>query len=229
MKIISLYGGRDGIGKTLICKELGIKLSEMGKKVLLIDSDLEFADLSSSFKINYNKSIFDLKNYLRKTKLENMDNSIKKSFLKELSNNLFILPMIFNEKEIDFNEEDMINILNFCKSFDFEYMIIDTTINFKNYNNPILVNSDVVYLVTLPEFYSLDDSNYMLNVLKEKNIPTKNFKLIFNKYKNEKKEKDMLFETSEFLKLPVSYIFCYHKNLINLEKEIFEFSLFNLY
>jgi len=45
-KIITVASGKGGVGKTTLTANLGIALSQMGKKVLLVDADIAMANLS---------------------------------------------------------------------------------------------------------------------------------------------------------------------------------------
>ena len=44
-QVLSVISGKGGVGKTLLTAALGIQLSRMGKKVLLIDGDMGLRNL----------------------------------------------------------------------------------------------------------------------------------------------------------------------------------------
>jgi septum site-determining protein MinD len=45
-RVITIASGKGGTGKTTITANLGVALSKLGKKVLLIDADVAMANLS---------------------------------------------------------------------------------------------------------------------------------------------------------------------------------------
>jgi flagellar biosynthesis protein FlhG len=51
-RVISIGGGKGGIGKSLISANLGIELARRGKKVILVDADLGGANLHTTLGID---------------------------------------------------------------------------------------------------------------------------------------------------------------------------------
>ncbi len=63
-KIISVGGGKGGVGKTCFAANIGISLALKGKKVVLVDADIEGANLHTFVGINYpQKSLDDYINF----------------------------------------------------------------------------------------------------------------------------------------------------------------------
>jgi pilus assembly protein CpaE len=58
--MICVLGPKGGIGKTLTCCNLGISLLEMGKRVVLVDLDLQFGDLALSLGLTPQGTVHDL-------------------------------------------------------------------------------------------------------------------------------------------------------------------------
>ncbi|MCK9613197.1 MAG: AAA family ATPase [Bacteroidales bacterium] len=98
MKTITFYSYKGGVGRTLALANIAKRLSEFGKKVCLIDFDLEAPGLHHKFKENIgikgiNQGLVDYINYF------NCHNSTPKS----LTN--YITPIVFKNKkykDIDF-------------------------------------------------------------------------------------------------------------------------------
>lgn len=60
MRVISVTGGKGGIGKTTISVNLSIAFAKMKKKVLLFDADLGLANVDVMLGLNPEKNIFDV-------------------------------------------------------------------------------------------------------------------------------------------------------------------------
>ena len=58
--MICVLGPKGGIGKTVTCCNLGISLVEMGKRVVLVDLDLQFGDLALSLGLTPQGTVHDL-------------------------------------------------------------------------------------------------------------------------------------------------------------------------
>lgn len=59
-KVVTVFGTKGGIGKTTIAVNLAVKLSQMNKKVALIDFDLQFGDVGVFMDIDAKDTIAEL-------------------------------------------------------------------------------------------------------------------------------------------------------------------------
>lgn len=95
-KVITVANNKGGSGKTSVVASLGHTLSEMGKKVLLIDSDMQM-NLSYSYgferdRMNLNEAIVkeeDLSGYIKRTEFENLDMIISDFEMATIEMHLF--------------------------------------------------------------------------------------------------------------------------------------------
>jgi pilus assembly protein CpaE len=58
--MVIVLGPKGGTGKTLTCANLGVGLAEMGKRVALVDLDLQFGDLGLALGVRPDRTIYDL-------------------------------------------------------------------------------------------------------------------------------------------------------------------------
>ena len=49
IKVITVTGGKGGIGKTSICANLAVAMAKLGRRVLLLDGDLGLANVDVMF------------------------------------------------------------------------------------------------------------------------------------------------------------------------------------
>src|ERR671932_2692580 len=58
--LICVLGPKGGIGKTLTSANLGVALAAAGRKVAIVDLDLQFGDVGLSLGLTPQRTIFDL-------------------------------------------------------------------------------------------------------------------------------------------------------------------------
>lgn len=175
--IISIIGGKGGVGKSLVSANLALSfLLDTKKPVLLIDADPDsYNDLSF---------ILNLKHKGTARETFKFQGSIPASALKDVtsrhSSGLMFLPMVENIKEYDYYESDVYRFLNAIKMFP--YVIIDCGSRITEHNLPILKASTINLLVTNPEILVVNHTKKMYETMITNLIPSETIKLLINKY-----------------------------------------------
>ena len=57
VQVIAVTGGKGGVGKSNVSVNLGIALSEMGRRVVILDADLGLANIDILLGISANRTI----------------------------------------------------------------------------------------------------------------------------------------------------------------------------
>lgn len=164
-KIIAFANQKGGVGKTTTCVNVAAYLSDMGKKVLIVDMDPQGnatsgvgVDKSEELKSIYN--VMSGENYveevIKKTKLKNLD----------------ILPSEINlaGAEIELvqmdNRETVIkNILNRLRN-SYDYICIDCAPSLGLLTVNALTAADSVLIPIQCHFYSLEGLSQLMNTIK---------------------------------------------------------------
>jgi len=164
-KIIAFANQKGGVGKTTTCVNVAAYLSDMGKKVLIVDMDPQGnatsgvgVDKSEELKSIYN--VMSGENYveevIKKTKLKNLD----------------ILPSEINlaGAEIELvqmdNRENVIkNILNRLRN-SYDYICIDCAPSLGLLTVNALTAADSVLIPIQCHFYSLEGLSQLMNTIK---------------------------------------------------------------
>ncbi|OHW61277.1 sporulation initiation inhibitor protein Soj [Andreesenia angusta] len=142
-KVITVANNKGGSGKTSVVASLGHTLSDMGKKVLLIDSDMQM-NLSYSYgferdRMNLNEAIVneeDLGGYIRKTDFDNLDIIISDFEMATIEMHLFTKTL----RETVFKRL----LRKTVESGVYDFIIIDTNPTLGMLNLNILNASDYV-------------------------------------------------------------------------------------
>lgn len=164
-KIVTITGS-SGCGKTIFT---GIISKLKKEKILLIDLD------------NINKSLHILFNVNNKIK------NINKNKIIKINNNIDFLININLEKN------EIKKIINKYQS-KYNYILIDASIYYKNYNvKQILKNSDNILFITEGNILQINKSNKILNYyLKKWNIKKEKINIILNKSNRNTVQKDIM-------------------------------------
>lgn len=154
-KVISLINNKGGCGKTSVCSSLAYALSEMGYKILLIDSDSQ-RNLTSTYNLGKSEKHFgtaaikeeDLSGYIIKTKYENIDFIVSDVSMGTLD------MMFFTKMQ---RESVVKQILTPVKQKGiYDFILIDTNPNLSLLNFNIVNASDYCIIPVQPAGFDVD-------------------------------------------------------------------------
>lgn len=159
-RIITVFGAKGGIGKTTITVNLAVLLAKMGKKVAVIDADLQFGDVNVYFDIDPKETIAELS---QGKDAGNID-AIKRIMALHYSG----VSLICAPKSPEYAEyvttaifETMISTMRPY----YDYILIDAEAQFNDATMIALENANLVLLVSAPDISSLRNTKISLNIL----------------------------------------------------------------
>lgn len=175
-KIISVCNQKGGVAKTTTALNLGVSLSLLKKRVLIIDFDIQanltllmgYKDAKSFFEVIHSKDT-GLSEYIIKTKL-----------------NMWLLPsnskmaLLSKTHLQDENFEYLLRDKLKTVSQYFDYIIIDTPPSGDFYTLNALLASDMAIIPTPCEYLSMQGVNHivnMINVIREKSDHVLDYKI----------------------------------------------------
>lgn len=176
-KITTFFSSKGGVGKSVLAVNTAVALSKLkNKKILLLDMDLMFGDISMLVNQYMQKSILDI---IDDGQINAYDNL--KPYLYKYNENL---DMLFAPKKPEAAEyigkdsiEKMIQI--FRKHYDF--VIVDTGVNFNDSTLYLLDVSETILFVTTMEIVSLKNTKLGLGVMQSLGYDKNKVKLIINR------------------------------------------------
>lgn len=176
-QVYAVFGTKGGVGKTLIAINLAVGIAKMtGKKVALIDLDLEFGDIALSLNVSPKFTIADIVDDIR-----NIDQDLIESYMIAHDSGIKILPSHSRPMMNDFmNAEDIDIILRTLQS-TFDFVVIDMPSRFVDIIQPAFAIADKLLIVTTPDVSSLRNTKTALITLNELNYPKSKIKIILNK------------------------------------------------
>lgn len=198
-KIIAISSGKGGVGKSNIAVNMGIGLSQMGKKVLVLDADLGQANINVLLGVipRYNlyhvvKGYQDLANVVTQAP-GGLHIIAGASGLAEMAN-------------LDDRKREMLLDELQRLEFEYDYIIIDTGAGIGRNVVGFITGSDETYIVTTPEPTALADAYGLIKVISSE-VPEAKLKLIVNRVNSiiegKKAAKKIIDVSAQFLNMKV--------------------------
>ena len=157
-KLISITSGKGGVGKSNLILNLAIAMSIRGKKVLVIDADMNLSNLDILLGI-YPE--YTLKNL--------MDDIVSvEKLLIDGPKGIKILPAASGDIKVMNNLRQAQKVL--IQAYmelrtKFDYILIDTGAGISDFTVDFVINSEKIIIVTTPEPTAITDAYAMIKVL----------------------------------------------------------------
>jgi pilus assembly protein CpaE len=178
--ILSVFSPKGGVGKTTVTANTSVSLSLEGKKVLVIDANLQFGDSSMALQISPGLTITDLvKDMSPLTELE------PEEYLAKHSSGVYVLSAPIKPEDAEWVTPAHIKeIVNTLKS-KFQYIILDCP----NYFNELVLScfdlSHQVLLISTLDITTIKNIRNALNLIYSLGYGKEKFQIVLNKV-NEK-------------------------------------------
>ncbi|MCL4398993.1 AAA family ATPase [Candidatus Parvarchaeota archaeon] len=159
-RVIAVMSPKGGVGKTTVSINLAASIAEIGRRVLLIDANLETSHVAVHMgMVGYAKALEDVLNG---------SVNVKEAIYQTANENLFILPSRVFKKESDLNAKyKLVNLFHQIKKVkdDYDFIILDSRPSY-DLEFVKLVEGIEVIIVTAPEITSILEARKMNEELK---------------------------------------------------------------
>ena len=183
-KVIAFANNKGGSGKTTSCANIGYALAEMGKKVLLIDGDMQMNLTLSFFEeeevLNFAsgednlyhaiKKQADLKDYIVSTKYDNLDMIPSSTLMSNMEYELFTKW----QRELILKK----CMKSICEADNYDYILIDAPPTLGGWVMNILCASDFVIMPVEASPWGLFGVANMFEFLEDVFAMNENLKLL---------------------------------------------------
>jgi pilus assembly protein CpaE len=177
-KIITVFSNKGGVGKTFVSVNTAAALSIRGKRVLLVDLDLQAGqDMSRMLNLVPAHSLVDL---LAEMGKEDSPEVLRKFVTKQVSG-LDFLPGVNHLKQTGHITPD--NIRPFFKRAvqSYDYVIVDAGTIFSETLISVLDSSNLILLTTTPDILAVYQAKNSLDIIQSLHYPLKMVKIILNR------------------------------------------------
>ncbi len=175
-QLLTVFSTKGGVGKSTIATNLGAALADHGRRVCVVDLDVQSGDVAIMLQLLPTRSLADLPNMGG-----GIDPSGVESLLTEHSPGLSVLaaPLHLEAKE-PVPPDAVGNVLQVLKLM-FDVVVVDTSGSFDEYALHAFDHSDLLILVgtlDIPALKSLKVASQTLDLL---NIPRSRWRLVLNR------------------------------------------------
>lgn len=201
-QVISFYSYKGGVGRTIALIETAYNLAQAGKKVLLLDLDIEAPSLHNIFEEEIADEINGVKygviEYLYKKLVEKSNSASEEDIfchlqLDEISGELYVIPAcrtmnkeyIYQMEKIQtqkIQEQEIFEgIFSYLKErLDVDMILVDTRAGFNHWGSLSLLSlSDQVIFVAYPNRENIEGMNIAFQIMK--NIGKKRYAVAMSK------------------------------------------------
>lgn len=188
-QVFTVFSTKGGVGKTFISINLAVTLAKnTGKRVVLVDLDLDYGNAALSLNILPKFTISDIIDDIR-----NIDSDLIESYLIPHESGIKVLPANLQPQNNEFINAEHIDIILRTLQSAFDYVVIDMPGRFYDPVTPAFAIADKLFIVTTPEVSTIRNIKASLATLRDLNYPKSKVKILLNRLdsKGEIKLKDV--------------------------------------
>ena len=201
-KALGFFGGKGGTGKTTLAIGVAASLAKAGKRVMLLDLDLQFGDVSMALDLDTKNSIVDLVQDRGGITIENIN-----GFAVEHSSGMSVLCAPKSSEYAEFvTPAHVERIIDILRPY-YEYIIVDLPSAFNDAVITACENCEEIFLVYNNEILSLNNAKVCYTILDQLHQRDK-IRFVLNRIeKSLIKPEDFteMFGTDMFAQIPADY------------------------
>jgi pilus assembly protein CpaE len=177
-KVIMFYGPKGGTGCTTLAVNVAVALCNEETRVVLVDTNLQFGDVSLFLNEQGKNTILDLA-----PRVDELDPVIVEDVvIKHALSGVHVLASPSRpEHGENVNPDQLSQLLRYLRQL-YAYVIVDTSTYVNDITLAILDTADAVVLVTVQDIPSIKNDRVFLDLLTTLNIPANRVSLVMNKF-----------------------------------------------
>lgn len=196
-EVIVITSGKGGVGKTTTTANLGSGLAALGKKVVMIDTDIGLRNLDVVMGLE-NRIVYNL--------VDVVEGScrVKQALIRDKRYpGLYLLPSAQTRDKTAVNEHQMLKLIEYLRP-QFDYILLDCPAGIEQGFKNAVTGADRAIIVTTPEVSAIRDADRIIGLLESNEM--KQIDLLLNRMRPDLvKRGDMMSPTDvvEILGIPL--------------------------
>ena len=162
-EVIVITSGKGGVGKTTTTANIGAGLSEAGKKVVVIDTDLGLRNLDV---------VMGLENLIVYNLVDVIEGScrLKQALIRDKRyENLYLLPSAQTKDKSAISPGQMKKLTSELKE-EFDYILLDCPAGIEQGFQNAIAGADRAIVVTTPEVSAIRDADRIIGLLEQNHL-----------------------------------------------------------
>lgn len=157
-EVIVVTSGKGGVGKTTTSANVGTGLAAMGKKVVLIDTDIGLRNLDVVMGLE-NRIVYNLVDVVEG------NCRVKQALIRDKRYpSLYLLPSAQTRDKTSVNESQMVKMIEHLKE-QFDYIILDCPAGIEQGFKNAIAGADRALVVATPEVSAIRDADRIIGLL----------------------------------------------------------------
>lgn len=156
--VMTITSGKGGVGKTTATANLGVALALLGKRVVVVDSDIGLRNLDVVMGLE-NRIVYDIvdvtEGYCRLRQALIRDKRVSE---------LYLLPAAQTRDKTAVSPEDMVRLCDQMRD-DFNFVLIDSPAGIEQGFRNAIAPADEVLIVTTPEVAAVRDADRIIGLV----------------------------------------------------------------
>jgi pilus assembly protein CpaE len=175
-QIITVFGGKGGIGKSTVSTNLGIALAQSGARTCLIDLDLSFGDVAVMLSLVPERTLADAVSMA-----DTLDAAGVESLISKHESGLHAILAPSEPRTAESVSADLVAKLFPLLTELYDIVLIDTPPAFTEHVLAAMDVSDQIVLITTPEVPSIKNLKLTLQTLDLLGFPADRRKIVLNR------------------------------------------------
>lgn len=174
--VVTVFSTKGGVGKTVISTNLAVALSESGKRVVLLDLDLQFGDVGIMLGLEPEHTVYDaVQNY------ERLDSAMIQGLLVPHPSGVRALLAPVHPEDAEAVTATRISGIIALLRRIADYVVIDTSPGFNDVTLAALDETDIVYVVTMMDIASIKNTRISIQKLAQLGYRRGVLRLVLNR------------------------------------------------
>lgn len=176
-RVITVFGTKGGVGKSVLATNLGVALATTtGKRVAVVDLDLEFGDVAIMLGMKPERTIHDAIDAI-----DRLDHEMLAGLMQRHSSGLEALLAPVRPEDAEGISTAAVERVFDLVSRAYDYVVVDTCPAFTEPVLAALDRSDAIYLMTTMDLPSIKNTRVSLQKLRQLGLADGRVRLVLNR------------------------------------------------